>query len=130
MESPMSNGRKIDCKIRKRDYDGVRKSRVVHWKRCLPFISNPRAILIHRTKSARTYFWDGEPSHNSFGYWCGNGGHSSDPVAVPPAGRLLCARCEAAALKAGQPTADSLAGFHVHLGELRARKLCCLDDQN
>ena len=46
-------------------------------------------------------------------------------VDVPPDDALLCSRCEAVAVEAGLPSADSLAGRHVHLGKCVAVQTCC-----
>lgn len=44
---------------------------------------------------------------------------------VPPDDRILCARCEAIAVANGLPSADELAGRHVHKGGVVAVATCC-----
>lgn len=104
------------------------------WKKAAPFVVNPRAILTHRVKSVRSHFDDltcESHSHYSVDFWCGNGSSGSPLlVEIPPEDRLLCARCEEVAVKAGEKSAEELAGRHVHIGELRAKRLCCLNEEN
>lgn len=96
------------------------------WERAPAFNVNPRGILIHRVKDGRTHLmpWG---NHNSITQWCGNGvsGEGVSLTDDPPKDRLLCAYCEAKAVAAGEPTADQLAGRHVHIGALKAIRTCC-----
>jgi hypothetical protein len=105
---------------------------VVHWSHALPFVINHRGILIHRVRTAKSHRRHGRHSHDSVGYWCGNGkgGDVIKLLELPPADRLLCAYCEARAVAAGEPTADHLAGRHVHVGKLRAIRTCCSVEGN
>lgn len=126
---------KIQCKPnreRLRQLNSVNeRHKSVHWKMCLPFVVNPRGILVHRVRWATTHFWKGEVDHDSVMYWCGNSVSSvMEFVEVPPEDRLLCARCEAIAVAAGEKPADELAGRHVHVGETRAKRLCCTNEDN
>ncbi len=128
----MTESAKIICRPDTWKPDCRPEWRHVNWKLCLPFVVNPRGILIHRVKRARTH-WSGskEPDHHSFDYWCGNGcSHRGELFAVPPEDKLLCVRCEAVAVAAGEKPADELAGRHVHIGELRAKRLCCTNEGN
>lgn len=102
---------------------------VEHFDRSFPFYANPRGQLIHRVKSAVTIFDNGEPSHISVRYWCNNGSTAgADGFAeFPPEERLLCVPCERNAVDHGQPTADELAGRHVHLGVMKPHRVCCRD---
>ena len=104
--------------------------RCVFWEKTLPFLLNPRGHLVHRVQFATSTFsepgvWDHDTAH----YWCKNIARGQF-LAVPPEGRLLCAHCERIAVANGQPTADEIAGRHVHIGTLKAHRLCCRDDQN
>src|SRR5262245_35931173 len=77
------------------------------------FCVNPRGILTHRIRSARTHLRCGKATHITCNYWCGNIG-KGEFVEVPPKGRLLCTYCEAKAVAAGEKPADKIAGRHVH----------------
>jgi len=106
------------------------KRTYITWASCLPFVENTRGILIHRPKSAATINIHKQP-HNVIHYWCGNGVSDSKNLTlldVPPDGSILCELCEQNAVYAGLPSADSLAGRHVHKGRLKAVKTCgCRD---
>lgn len=108
---------------------------VVHWTRSFPFIVNPRGILVHRARGIITFLRDGKETHHAVRYWCGNqtcfdveaGPRSKKNVVVevPPKDRLLCQFCEIKAVANGELSADKLAGRHVHIGVLRAHRVCC-----
>jgi hypothetical protein len=103
------------------------------WKHCMPFNANPRGILVHRIRNGVAFYdRNGEYSHAAVNYWCGNttNGDGVSPVELPPEGRLLCVNCERRAVEAGEPTAAKLAGRHVCVGELRAFRLCCKNEEN
>ncbi len=97
----------------------------------MPFSVNPRGVLVHRVKFVCSHFdvFDQEMRHTTH-QWCGNMAHATELVSVPPDGRLLCARCEAAAVKAGEKPSAELVGKHVCLGAIRAKRLCCLNEEN
>ncbi len=102
------------------------KASATVWASCLPFVENTRGVLIHRPKSAVTYNLHREP-HLAVIYYCGNGTSGRKHITflpVPPEGALLCERCEQAALEAGLPSADALAGRHVHKGKIKAVVTC------
>lgn len=110
------------------------RSRRIAWKRAFPFAVNPRGILIHRVRDITTYCWDGVKSHHHVTYWCGNGccfdlsgprGPEEVLQASPPKDRLLCVYCEMRATIAKEKSADKLAGRHVHIGKLKAERVCC-----
>lgn len=103
--------------------------RIIRWIKAAPFLVNPHAVLVHRIKAASTYMVDGKYSHTSVRYWCDNIGRGEIMHDVP-SGMLLCARCEAAATSHGMPSAESLCGRHVHLGQSRAVQVCCEETQN
>lgn len=110
-----------------------RSSEVDHfdWEHSPPFFLNPRGILVHRVRHVGTMFRDGKESHHHVRYLCGNGccfelGAVDDAFFDdPPSDRLVCAFCEAKAARMGEPTADALAGRHVHRGILKAHRVCC-----
>lgn len=100
----------------------------LHWKACLPFVENKRGVLIHRPRTATTYSIHRLP-HIGISFWCGMGvtGKSDkfDFLSEPPEDLILCERCEAIAVKNGLPSADELAGRHVHKGRTVAVVTCC-----
>lgn len=125
----MPESSKIELRIDRHPCE--RNSKVVYWKKCLPFAVNPRGILTHRVRSVTTFFSRDGTFHHGTHYWCNNQTCADVTFhADPPADRLLCARCEAAAASAGQKSSDELAGHHVHIGELRAKRLCCTSEAN
>lgn len=97
------------------------------WKRCLPFVENSRAVLIHRPRAVTMYHIHRDP-HIGVHYWCGNGSNGTTNftfLTKPPSGKLVCKNCELNAVAAGLPSTDSLAGEHVHLGIVVAQQTCC-----
>ena len=98
------------------------------WASCAPFVENSRGTLIHRPRSGSTYNLHRNP-HIGVSFWCGMGvssdGKSLTFLAAPPEGRILCERCEAAAVANGLQSADELAGRHVHKGRTVAVATCC-----
>lgn len=112
-------------------YEQAHGMRYVNWKLGLPFIHNPRGILVHRLKWARSKLAGDKPEGDTWGYWCGNmAPHCATIHAEPPDGLLVCNRCETLAVAAGEKSSSEIVGRHVCLGELRARKLCCTNEQN
>jgi hypothetical protein len=103
----------------------------VHWERSKPFVLNPRGLLVHRVQSVTEFKRDGQTTHISVHYWCGNL-CNIDPNLIreslhsnPPKGRLLCEFCEFRAVGKRQKSADQLAGRHIHRGRLRVFQTCC-----
>lgn len=98
------------------------------WASCMPFVENSRGTLIHRPRSAATYNMHANP-HNGVTFWCGMAVSTSKKnltfLSTPPADKILCERCEVVAVKAGMPSADELAGRHVHKGRTVAVVTCC-----
>ena len=101
----------------------------IAWKEASPFIENSRAVLIHRPRYITTHkIGEKWKAHIAIECWCGNsfsGTKKFTFLDAPPEGKLLCARCEEMATKRNLPTAEELAGRHVHLGRLVARQICC-----
>lgn len=97
------------------------------WKKSLPFVWNPRGVMIHRAKSVHTYgyFSNSKLLRNVVHFWCGNFCNNPEFYSDPPENRLLCVRCEALATQAGELSADELAGRHVHIGKAIAVRTCC-----
>lgn len=105
--------------------------KVQHWKSCEPFVLNSQGALIHRPRTGTTYNIHKAP-HVGFGFWCGmhaSGGMGKFTILpAPPEDRILCERCEAAAVAHGLPSAYELAGRHVHVGRTIAVATCCQGD--
>lgn len=103
---------------------------IYDYEECEPFVDNTRAVLIHRVRHlAEHKISERWPGHFSVVAWCGNS-FTGQPkkftfLDAPPQGRLLCERCEAASFAAGEPTAESIVGRHVHLGKVVAVQTCC-----
>ena len=103
------------------------REKLLTWKSSLPFLDNSRAALVHRPRTVQTVTIHKEP-HIAVLNWCGNGfagKRNLSFLAAHPEGKLLCARCEAQAVKAGLPSAAELTGRHVHLGKVVAVQVCC-----
>ena len=126
----------MKVQLRKETKTGARSywDHIRQWSRSVPFCVNWRGILVHRIRSGRTHIdeVDGSVRHHTVTYWCANGGGGRfcEFVAEPPSNRLVCARCEAMAVAAGQPSLDELCGRHVHIGSLKANRHCCRNDDN
>lgn len=123
----------MDTKIKCRQARGKRggtTTEFVPWKKAKPFSMSEVGILIHRVHSVRTYLHKDRPHHTHADYWCSNGTNQPLFFDVPLKDRLVCARCEAIAVANGEPSSDAIAGHHVHIGELRAKRLCCPNDDN
>lgn len=125
---------KIVCKPRKHHgdgYDNPRKNCIL-WKKALPFVVNPRGVLIHRSRSVVTFIFDGKVTHSHVDYWCENGCNFHENVLTddPPKGRILCVRCEANAVAHGEEPADKIAGRHVCVGGVKAFRICCQNGDN
>ena len=98
------------------------------WASCSPFVENSRGVLIHRPRKGMTYNIR-KRTHAGITFWCGmaacGDGKKFTFLDAPPPGRIVCEKCEAAAVKAGLPSADELAGKHVHKGRTVAVATCC-----
>lgn len=99
------------------------------WAACAPFVDNSRGVLIHRPRFGSTYNLHRTGPHIGIMFWCGmgvsGGAKNLTFLAAPPEGRILCERCESAAVSHGLPSADELAGRHVHKGRTVAVVTCC-----
>lgn len=112
-----------DERIKQDDYD-----------QSLPFFVGERNVLAHRVKSLYLLSpsWANEPWF-IVEYWCESSGRTYDietAIFADPGDRILCARCEAAAVAHGEKAADKLCGRHVHIGGLRAIQFCCARNSN
>ena len=102
------------------------------WTSSLPFVDNSRGTLVHRMRYGATYNLHAKP-HVGVSFWCGmataTSGKQLTFLAAPPDDKILCERCEYAAVKAGMPSADELAGRHVHKGRTVAVVTCCTNKE-
>lgn len=102
---------------------------VVHWTACEPFLENTRGVLIHRIRHVTAIKTGARwKTHLAVRCWCGNsmtGTKNFTFLSAPPDGKIVCARCEDAAIEAGLPTSDQLAGKHVHTGGVVVARRCC-----
>lgn len=102
------------------------------WASCLPFVENSRGTLIHRPRSGTTYNLHKKP-HVGVSFWCGmavsTSGENLTFLETPPDGKILCERCEEIAVANGLPSADELAGRHVHKGRTKAVATCCKTEE-
>lgn len=103
-------------------------NRVGYLKRCEPFIENKYAVLIHRpAEVAYRKAFIGGHIYTCISFMCGNSARGKDKFAflnVVPDGRIVCARCEAAALEAGLPSSSEITGRHVCIGGVKAVSHC------
>lgn len=116
----------IKYPLHKKELKPSLKSNSIQWSSSLPFVENSRAPLIHRPRAITTHTLFKKP-HISILNFCGNVHTGSDKftfMSEPPEDSVLCERCEIAAVGAGLPSADSLAGRHVHKGGIRAYTTC------
>lgn len=97
------------------------------WKSSLPFVDNGRAILLHRPREITSYHIHKYP-HLAVHCFCGacfTGNTKFTFLAIPGDDKLLCRRCEDIAVHNGLPSADEIAGRHIHVGGLVPKQLCC-----
>lgn len=109
--------------IRCRPYEkDKRDSDYKHWRSAPPFSMNLFGHLVHRVRHVITH----RAGHSSIQYWCHNSAFldRSEFTDDPPREKMLCARCEAAAVEAGEAAADEILERHIHLGEMRPHRLC------
>jgi len=100
----------------------------IPWVACEPFVENSRAALIHRVRHVTTHqINDKYRPHIAVKCWCGNsmtGTKKFTFISAPGTDDVLCARCEVIATKVGLPSAESIAGRHVHVGGVVVVKHC------
>ena len=105
----------------------------IPWVSCRPFVENSRAMLIHRVRHVTTHkIGPKYAPHLGLHGWCGNvatGTKKFTFLDSPPAGRIVCARCEDAAVGAGLPASSEIAGGHVHTGGVVAVMRCCQQEK-
>ena len=103
----------------------------IPWTACEPFVENTKATLIHRVRHVTTHkIGDRWKAHLAVHAWCGTsftGTKKFTFLAEPPAGKLVCARCEEVATKRNMEPSEAIVGRHVHLGRTVAVRTCCED---
>lgn len=122
----------IKLALRKAVYRDDPRFPAFPWASCAPFVENSRGKLIHRPREVTTFKIFREP-HTSVHHWCGSthiGTNKFTFLEAPPEGKFLCERCEDLAVAAGLPSADELAGRHVHTGKVIVIQTCCVEEQN
>ena len=120
----------MKVRLKKTKWPDSCRGKQVSWSAAKPFAVNPRGVLIHRVRNGDSHLREGVYSHFSVTYWCGNGSCEPELTDTPPSDRLLCVYCEDRAVAAGEKTADELAGRHVHTGSMKAKRACCLSEEN
>ena len=107
---------------------------IAMWRDSEPFVENKRGLLIHRPRFVKIHKNGNRPAHMSVEYYCGNSVTDDAKraklafISEPPSDALLCAVCEQRAIMAGLPTSISIVGRHVHVGKLKAIRVCCGED--
>jgi len=113
---------------------GFNDNRFAYLKKCSQFVENKYAVLIHRPISVeyRKDYLNGR-TYLSIVYACGNGANGADKFTLldsVPEGRVVCARCEEAAIASGLPSSSELSDRHVCIGGVKAVSFCCGDKSN
>lgn len=120
---------RVKLRAPRRDFRDDSRMTQLDYSESAPFFVNPRGILAHRVRSIirLTATWEQHPWW-IVEYWCENSGRTNsedDGLEFDPGKRLVCTRCEAAAIAHGEKTSSELAGRHVCTGALRAINVCC-----
>lgn len=129
----------INYREPRHDYTDDERMDQYNYGQGAPFFFNPRGLLVHRVRSVFQLEWN-DPGVYFYGepwwiveYWCENSGRTDkhdNGLIWTPGDKLVCARCEANAVKAREKTSDQIVGRHVHIGALRPHRLCCTNEQN
>ena len=93
-------------------------------KFALPYYKSRAGKYFHRVRCAQNHWRNGELSHTSVGFWCGNGGFIGEKgklyAKVPECG-VLCATCEGKAIGAGLDGERKINGKEVMYSPLRIK---------
>lgn len=121
---------KVELKEKYRKLHNDERYEFLSWKSALPFLENNRAVLIHRPRSVATVAKSCVSKYPYFvaSMWCGAtfvNDRCWTFLEAPPEGKIVCARCENAAVEQGFQSSDSLVGKHVHIGGVKAFATCC-----
>lgn len=103
------------------------------WEAGPAFFIAGHGVMLHRVRSVSDHKRCGKTTHTSCSLWCGGNGFpvrndnrkAGTLYTDPPEGRLLCERCEAHAVAAGEKPADEIAGRHIHTGRMVPKQTCC-----
>ena len=95
-----------------------------------PFFRAQAGVLFHRVRYITDFYVGKRLRHTAVTYQCNNTSFvragsmfSGNPTEQRA---FVCSACEYWAKKRNKPTADQLAGKHVHVGRLVAVQLCCV----
>jgi len=113
--------------------NAFQKAKGKPWELCAPFVDNRQAQLIHRPRNV-TEYWVLGRKHIAVHAWCGNGSTGDRTkytfLNFLDGEKLVCARCENAAVLAGLFSSDVILGRHVHKGKLVPKQTCCVATVN
>lgn len=82
----------------------------------LPYYKSRRGEYAHRVRSAANHWRNGELSHTSVEFWCGNTGFIGEKgylLSEVGEGEVLCACCEGKAIGAGMDGSRKINGKFV-----------------
>lgn len=114
-------------KLRRKSEEGLAPTeRMIEIREALPFFVSPRCKFVHRLKTGGMLFDGDRYLFTAFMFWCNGYGCSSNGILSGeiPDGALICARCEAKAIAAGELSSPRLCagvedGGSPAAGELR-----------
>ena len=111
-------------------------NRIGYMKKSAPFVENKYAVLIHRPISIEFFHLKlfGRVPHVGIHYLCGNTSNGDQEkftlLDSVPEGKVVCARCEEAAIASGLPSSSELSGRHICIGGVKAVSFCCGEKSN
>lgn len=95
-----------------------------------PFLLNDRAQLIHRPIQVTLHYTLSSP-HFSVHCYCRASFSSAKDLHLiedVPDDRMVCLPCEQRAVLMGLPSTEEILGRHVHIGRLKAVRVCCNEE--
>jgi hypothetical protein len=110
-------------------YFGPKDDCQTELKASLPFFKGRQGAWIHRVRSGKIYWRQGEYSHTCIKFWCnGTGfvGSKGELLADPDGNAVFCRVCEDALLKKGLPETGVLLGRVVTFSPLPVSKYLAL----
>lgn len=112
--------------LNRNDWSVETHGRSIPLKSSVPFIKANRGVLTHRVKHGAFHKSLHGMSHASICY-CGLPlfPHKSTLMDAPQPDQIVCRRCEAAAINDGRPSSSEMAGYHIHVGGVKAFADCC-----
>lgn len=97
-------GAKVDLVVKEHGPNSNEKHITKSIKRSLPFYKSRRGRYVHRVRSSDAYWRDGELSHISVRFMCGNSGFLGEMgifLSEVEPGEVFCATCEGRAVGMG-----------------------------